>query len=60
MTSLLMIVLYEHVTAYRIESNRKTYQLIESMKFHINDITSYHWVFVQSDAGRRPGDWCRN
>ena len=30
---------YEHVTAYRIESNREIYQLIESIKFHINDIT---------------------
>ena len=36
MTSLI-IVLYEQVMAYRIESNRKIYQLIESIKFHIND-----------------------
>ena len=31
---------YEYVTAYRIESYLKIYQLIESIKFHINDITT--------------------
>ena len=42
MTSLKIIVPYEHVTTYQIESNQieKIYQLIESIKFHINDITS--------------------
>ena len=38
---------YEHVTAYRIESNRKIYQLIISIKFHINDIISTEVTFGQ-------------
>ena len=41
MTSINKCALRAHYgVSNRIESNRKIYQFIESIKFHINDITS--------------------
>ena len=36
------------IESNRIKSNRKKYQLIESIRFHIDDITTVEWpdVFV--------------
>ena len=55
MTSLKLIVPYEHVTVYWIESNQNIYQLIESITFYINDITNCNVspiVFSQDSC------WC--